>query len=106
MATKTTRNAERAAASRTERLITSAQHPLIGARVHVDDEHYSGPAIVLEYDPTMVDEDYPLELVPFYCHLLDLCLFHEDGVDEGCDDPADECWGEACRGWYAIKKEG
>jgi hypothetical protein len=86
--------------------MTNAQHPLVSRRVHVDDEHYAGPAIVLEYDPTMVDEGYPLECVPFYCHLLDLCLFHEDGVDEACNAPDDECMGEVCRGWYAIQEEG
>ena len=28
------------------------------------------------------------------------------GEDEACDDPNDECMGEACRGWYAIREEG
>jgi hypothetical protein len=81
----------------------------IGARVHVSDQYYSGVAIVskasgpggairarLEYMP-------PNEGGPYYCHLIDLCV-HE-GTDEACDDPNDECMGEACRGWYAIASE-
>jgi len=73
----------------------------IGARVHVGDRHYTGFAIVLEYDPAVpdphtVDDD---RAGPYYCHLIDLC------DHELCEDD-DDCMGEECRGWYAIEPEG
>ncbi len=78
--------------------MTNAQHPLIGARVHVDDEHYAGPAIVLEYNATSPDPNDPQDerAGPYYCHLIDLC------DHEMCEDD-DDCDSEDCRGWYAIE---
>jgi hypothetical protein len=66
----------------------------IGARVHVSDEHYTGLAIVLEYDPVGVDDGGP-----YYCHLVALC------DHEMCPDD-DDCLGAECRGWYAIESKG
>lgn len=69
----------------------------IGARVWVSGKFYTGPALVLEYDPSAprrmdVDGSY-------YCHLVSNC------DHELCEDE-DDCIGEDCRGWYAIESEG
>ena len=66
-----------------------------GTRVWVKDELYSGPALVLEYDPIAASR---LEVEgPYYCHLLDNC------DHEQCDDDCqDECWDADCRAWVAL----
>jgi len=67
----------------------------VGDRVFVADEHYHGPALVLEIDPAArarLDVEGP-----YYCHLLDL-----DDHEE-CDDECQfDCWENGCRGWYAA----
>ena len=82
--------------------MNTVHHPLIGKPILVSNAGYTGIAIVLEYDAAAPKQ---LEVAgPFYCHLLGLCA--HAGYDEGCDDSNDECVGEDCRGWYAIRAEG